>query len=178
MGRGRDTALTPRWAYPAALLITLSLPIGVAVASCVSPAEREAKMVRHVQTELMVGALQCRGSRDAGQRALYDRFVTRHRTALREQADVLRAYFERRHGKASKAALDSHVTGLANRISSASRSVDDFCQRIADYAKDVVGEAPARLAEAALRAPVPYVADEPLCRVGTAVNAAPKPPGR
>ncbi len=168
MGQGERSKTRQGWAFPAALLITLALPIGAAAAGCVTHAEREAKMVRHLQSELMIGALQCRGSRDAGQRRLYNRFVVMHRATLRREADVLRAYFERRHGTGSDAALDSHVTGLANRISSASRSIDDFCNRIAVFAADLLDHRPTTLAAAAARAPIPYLADEPLCQVGTA----------
>ncbi len=168
MGQGERSKTRQGWAFPAALLITLALPVGLAAASCITPAEREAKMVRHLQTELMIGALQCRGSRDAGQRGLYNRFVKAHRVTLRREADVLRTYFARRHGAGSDAALDSHVTGIANRISSASRSIDDFCSRVALFATDLLDATPTALAEAAGRAPIPYVADEPLCPLGTA----------
>ncbi len=168
MGQGERSKTRQGWAFPAALLITLALPVGVAAAGCVTHAEREAKMVRHLQTELMIGALRCRGSRDAGQRRLYERFVEVHRATLRREAEVLRAYFERRHDVGSGAALDRHVAGLAGRISSASRSIDDFCSRVARFATGLLEDAPAALSEAAAHAPVPYVADEPLCRMGTA----------
>lgn len=156
----------------AAALAALLLPAGQAAASCVTPAERAAKMVRHLQTQLMVGALQCRGDREQRQRAIYNRFVTENGAALRRHAEALTAHFRRGHGPDHRQALDGHITGVANLISAESRTIEDFCGRIADLGESLFeGGGTLDLVSAAAMAPIPFPADEPLCPAG-AVTAA------
>ncbi|GAK34239.1 hypothetical protein JCM17846_27140 [Iodidimonas nitroreducens] len=108
-----------------------------AFAQCLSADDRVAHQVRILQTQMMVGALQCRGRKDLGQRQLYNQFVESHQSALAEHGAALISYFKREYGTAHKTHLDKHITRLANQISAAVRTQPDFCQRIAALGKIV-----------------------------------------
>lgn len=155
----------------ATAMLALLLPVQEAAASCVTPAERAAGMVRHLQTQLMVGALQCRGDREQGQRANYNRFVTENGPALRRHAQAMSAHFRRGHGPDYQKALDGHVTGVANLVSAESRTIEDFCSRIAAFGASLFEGHEVDLVAAAAAAPIPFPADEPLCPAG-AVTAS------
>lgn len=160
-----------RGSLVAAAMIALPMLAGQAAASCVTPAERAAKMVRHLQTQLMVGALQCRGDREQDQRGIYNRFVTENGAALRQHAQALSAHFRRGHGPDHRKALDGHITGVANLVSAESRTIEDFCGRIAAFGNSLFEGGSIDLVSAAATAPIPFPADEPLCPAG-AVTAS------
>ncbi|MEE8443755.1 MAG: hypothetical protein V3S44_00290 [Alphaproteobacteria bacterium] len=82
--------------------------------ACAGAGDRDGMAVRALQTRLMVAALTC----DA--RADYNRFVTRFRPHLTEQATRLRRYFRHAHGERHKQALNLYVTDLANQASTLS----------------------------------------------------------
>mgnify|MGYP005842829715 CR=1 FL=1 len=151
----------------AAILAALLLPCASAWAGCVTQEERAAKMVRHMQTQLMVGALQCRGSRDLGQREIYNRVVTVHNAELTRYGEILISHFRRGHGPDARSALDSQVTGMANRVSAKSRSVADFCTAVARFGESLLRPSTVDLAAAAGRTPIPYSPDEPCCPAET-----------
>ncbi len=96
--------------------------IASASASCITPEEREANKIRSLQTQMMVGALQCRGRRDLGQRSYYNQFVITHKTELSEAGKTLLGYFKRVHGDKFNFVMDKHVTNLANEISLSTRN--------------------------------------------------------
>ncbi|GER08244.1 hypothetical protein GCM10007972_17660 [Iodidimonas muriae] len=102
-----------------------------AYAQCMDAKERAAHDMRLLQTQLMVGALQCRGRKDLGQRAYYNEFIRSHRDDLARHGNALVGYFERSYGQNYKVMLDKHVTSLANAVSSAVRTTPDFCTKIA-----------------------------------------------
>lgn len=87
---------------------------------CVSERERAAFDVRILQTELMVGALACRGTGHGDFPGQYAAFVDANRGALKSHADALRGHFRRSFGRSGEAELDRFVTSLANELSHAS----------------------------------------------------------
>lgn len=98
-----------------------AVPFGaLADGRCVTDRERAAFDVRLLQTELMVGALACRGTEHGDFPGRYAAFVDANRGALKSHADALRAHFRRSFGRAGEAELDRFVTSLANELSHAS----------------------------------------------------------
>ena len=86
--------------------------------------EAEAFAFRRLQSELMVAALSCRDSRHHKH---YNTFVKRFRPALKTNARVLKAYFNRLHGPMATRKLDDYITQLANEASLASMGDANFC---------------------------------------------------
>ncbi|GAB4122956.1 MAG: hypothetical protein Kow00104_07000 [Rhodothalassiaceae bacterium] len=133
---------------------------------CMTRSERDADMVRHLQTQMMVGALQCRGIRDLGQRGLYNEFVTGWKSELGRHGAVLISWFERHEGATWKSHLDRHVTELANRISAESRADPAFCAAIARLGEELRDADGDDLVASAARAPIAYSEPAPLCPGG------------
>lgn len=84
--------------------------------SCANRVERQSLNVRQLQTELMVAALSC------NQRADYDAFVRRFRSALADHSDVMKHYFRRIFGHRSAHEINAYVTRVANEASALSIS--------------------------------------------------------
>lgn len=150
----------------AIIAASLLSPALAAPELCMSQTEREAHMVRHLQTQMMIGALQCRGIRDIGQRALYNDFVSAWKPALGDHGATLIGWFERSYGATWKSKLDHHVTELANRISASGRADPSFCARIARLGEELRDARTDSLAAMAATAPVAYSEPAPLCRGG------------
>lgn len=143
--------------------ITGLMFISTASASCVTPEERAANQLRSLQTQMMVGALQCRGRRDLGQRTYYNQFVKMYKSELGASGKTLIAYFQRAYGDKSKIMLDKHVTSLANTISSGSRDVPEFCSGIASLGAQLAGGND--LLEATYKTPIAFEPNFPICQV-------------
>lgn len=138
----------------AAVAVAANLSSGAAAADCLSRAELDAHKIRHLQTQLMVGALRCRGANDLGQRDNYNRFINRHHFDLEAGRDRLTDYFKRTHGGAYQAAMDRHVTALANRISRQSQNMVGYCEQIAALGDVLTASRAADLVEAIEIAPI------------------------
>ena len=131
----------------AAVAVAANLSSGAAAADCLSRAELDAHKIRHLQTQLMVGALRCR--RDNS-----NRFINRHHFDLEAGRDRLTDYFKRTHGGAYQAAMDRHVTALANRISRQSQNMAGYCEQIAALGDVLTASRAADLVEAIEIAPI------------------------
>lgn len=138
---------------------------------CVSPQDRAAFEFRHMQTQLMMGAIQCRGSRDLGQRATYNRFARENRPLINRMNGDLIAFFRRQHGRDYRAHLDRYVTDLANRVSAASRRADDFCTDVAALGAALSSSAAPAWHAGIKSAPLPVSAPHPACSKVTAARA-------
>jgi len=125
-------------ATAAALLLVATLQ-PAAAASCLTPKEQRATLVRQLQTELMVAALTC--ARDPGSdlSGRYKAFVERFGDELIANADVLRGYFARAYGKAQNRRFDSFITALANEASRRAMGVQGYCRDAAPRFEAVLG---------------------------------------
>ena len=154
-----------------AVLGSLSL-VDKAFAQCLSAKDHMAHQVRILQTQMMVGALQCRGRKDLGQRQLYNQFVQSHQSALSAHGAVLISYFKREYGATHKAHLDKHITSLANQISAAVRVQPDFCQRIAGLG-EIVRDGSQDLEQIVdLPITLPLSASPKVCMAGSSIPAS------
>ena len=150
----------------AGAFMLMAAPAAVAQV-CLSDADRAAFEMRHLQTQLMVGAIQCRGERDLGQRYYYNRFAKTQRDLITRSNAALKAFFKRTHGRAYRGELDTYVTDLANTVSSASRHVEDFCAQVADTGLALGGKETGTVPDwrrIARRAPVAFEAPHPRCQ--------------
>ena len=125
--------------------------------SCLTREEAKGHQLRVLQTQLMVGALQCRGESAAGQRSYYNSFVQRYGPELLAGHRSLEGYFRRQFGAAYQSRLDSHITSIANLVSLESQKVDDFCGQIAALGAVLTDGADADLWTASLAAPVAQI---------------------
>ena len=114
-----------------ALVLVFGAAGGAAAApACFSKQEQRAHLVRQLQTELMVAALSCK-NQALDLRGRYTAFVSKHGSKLAENADTLRSYFVRAHGKGSHMRqFDAYITALANEASKRSMGLDSFCEDI------------------------------------------------
>lgn len=111
-----------------------------------------AARVRDLQTKMMVGALQCRGTASEVLPA-FNRFVSGARGTIAAQNALLRAHFVAENGaKAGAAAFDRFTTALANGHSQTAGTAD-FCPSMAAMAADAeaAGSSLAALDAIALR---------------------------
>ncbi|MBB4211308.1 hypothetical protein EV659_10480 [Rhodothalassium salexigens DSM 2132] len=131
--------------------------------TCVGAEEAAAFQLRHLQTQLMVGALQCRGVHALGQRTYYNRFATRHAALIDGANATLSRFFDRHFDGAARARLDAYVTGLANDVSAASRRTDAYCVRVAALGLALAGNDRRPLAGAAAEAPLAPRSPFPAC---------------
>jgi hypothetical protein len=109
-----------------AALVGLSAP-ALAQNKCWTQKELTAARVRDLQSVLMVGALQCRGS---GHDVLsqFNEFVKAGRSAIVSQNDVLKAKFVKAQGaKEGNRAYDSFTTALANAHAGSTSQRAGFC---------------------------------------------------
>lgn len=90
-----------------AATLLLSAP-AQALPSCASDAERQAMLVRGLQSYLMMAAVACNQS-DA-----YNKFITRNQAELTAQGHALKAYFQRVYGGSSERQLNDFITEIAN----------------------------------------------------------------
>jgi len=163
--------------YLAAILVSgllLGATPSAVAQNCVTQSERAAMAVRHIQTQLMVGALACRGSKDLGQRDLYTKFVLENRQSLGRHARALRGYFARLYGSDAQTRLDRHVTGIANRISRDAGRQADFCEKIVTFGENVLANdlKPAELLPLSASAPVTFRTEQPVCEAGATTSIA------
>ncbi|MBK5910618.1 hypothetical protein CCR85_03810 [Rhodothalassium salexigens] len=147
------------------MLVTALLATAPAAGAqtCVSADEAAAFRLRHLQTQLMVGALQCRGVHALGQRTYYNRFARRHGAMIDGANATLSAFFERHFDGGARTRLDAYVTGLANDVSAASRRVDAYCVRVAALGLALAGNDRQPLAGATAEAPLPPRPPFPAC---------------
>lgn len=102
----------------------------MAAPACFSKHEQRAHFVRQLQTELMVAALSCK-NQALDLRGRYTAFVSKFGPKLAENADTLRGYFVRAHGKGGHMRqFDAYITALANEASKRSMGLDNFCDEM------------------------------------------------
>lgn len=140
---------------------------GAADAACLTKAERDARIARHLQTQLMVGALQCRGGKDQGQRAHYNRFIQDHQAELAAHGEALITSFRKSDGAAHQKALDSYVTRLANEISLQSQLNPRYCDQVAALGVLMTSSAPDKWRRAQKTAPVSVETGGQMCTAGS-----------
>ena len=124
----------------AAVLIA-ALAASPVSAQCWTGKEVSAARVRDLQTALMVGALQCRGS---GTEVLpaFNRFVIAARAHIGRQNDLLRAHFAAESGpREGQVAYDRFTTSLANGHAQTT-GASSYCATMVAYAEQA-GEAAA-----------------------------------
>ncbi len=93
----------------------------------VTPAERDAIAVRHMQTDMMVAALSCE------MHDQYNAAVTRFQAELVQHGAALRALFERTYGSEAEQELNSYITRLANESSTRRIAAGaDYCSTAAN----------------------------------------------
>ena len=142
----------------------IAAPISSAFATCLTPNEQRAEQVRALQTQLMVGALKCGTYDGVNIRATYNTFVKQFTPQLVAHAEVLKSYFRRDHGPSYQAALDNHVTELAN-VASIQSNEPGFCSHAAVLAAATATQSPDQLIDSGVAAPgLPVNLGEP-CRV-------------
>lgn len=138
--------------------------------ACMTASERTAWHMRVLQTQMMIGALQCRGRRAAGQREGYNRFVLRYRPVLKTQSAVFVAFIRRWAGSVSHP-VDREVTRIANRLSLAAQAKPDFCAQIAAFGEAIIKKNPPSFG--ALFALMPLSLDPPVAACSTGSGAQP-----
>ncbi len=82
-----------------------------ALPSCASDGERQAMLVRGLQSYLMMAAVACNQS-DA-----YNKFINNNQAELSRQGHSLKAYFQRVYGGSSETHLNKFITEIANEWS-------------------------------------------------------------
>ena len=93
-------------------------------ADCLGARDRDAQVVRALQSRLMVAAFSCNARTD------YNKFVLRYRPHLAYHGRGLQKYFRKQHGRSHTKLLNRFVTSLANgasQVSIADRG--QFCER-------------------------------------------------
>ena len=118
-------------------------------AACPSGNGLTARQVRLLQTELMVGALSCRGNATLGLDGKYGSFAHRFSHELKQHADMLKAEFQ-----GNSVRLDRYVTTVANASSSAGLNDAQYCEHVSPLFDAVLAVKPGELHRfAADRAP-------------------------
>lgn len=108
----------------AATVVSLAIawPSHAARPGCVSSVEKEALDIRVLQTEFMVAALSCQQHQE------YNQFISTFQPMLKDNGKALKALFRKTHGASAKRALNTFVTGLANKASMASmKAWNGYC---------------------------------------------------
>ena len=126
--------------YLTAIAASLAMAGQAHATACLNTQEVAAEQVRLLQTQMMVGALQCRGQSDRGQRVIYNRFIKAYGPELIASNDTLIAYFQRAYGAGYQRQMDSHITAMANRISLESQKIGNFCGKIANLGEQVLAD--------------------------------------
>ncbi len=138
-----------------AAVIVAVLTSHVSLAACMDRSERAADKIRFVQSNLMVGAIQCRAHGDF--RSLYNNFVTLNKQELRASYSNLAIFLKTNR----KAPIDRYLVKQANVISASSHSTDGFCQKMIEVAKAAsTGTPPVELLS---KLPIPYQSDHETC---------------
>ncbi len=112
---------------------------------CMTASERTAWQMRVLQTQMMIGALQCRGRHAAGQREGYNRFVRRYRPVLKTQAAIFVVFVRHWAEGPRSRRVDREVTRIANQLSLAAGKDPDFCERIAAFGAALNADEPPAL---------------------------------
>ncbi len=154
--------------YLSSLLVSTGLLVAGFTAPahsvCTDSAEDVAVQVRALQTRLMVAALACRAQLNPEYPVYYNSFVRKFGSELAQHAHVLRAHFEREHGRSGDAQMDAFITRIANGVSQDSMSDGNFCRASKPLFQRVLGAQPGELGDfAAAIAPSPSA--RPSCAV-------------
>lgn len=108
---------------------TFFVMAGSAIAASPGPNSTEVKAFhfRAFQTEMMVAALKCRDSKEGDVSSLYNNFISKHRSLMAENAQVLKAYFKRVYAPRDAGRMDNLMTRLANDASQRAHDQKDYC---------------------------------------------------
>lgn len=93
---------------------------------------------RQVQTQLMVGALQCRGNFDMGQRQIYKAYLQKFGSRLESEHQYLAARYQERHAAAATKRFDAYLTSLANQASLALLKEPSRCVGVAKAGQNLM----------------------------------------
>jgi len=138
-------------AVAAVVSMAIAGPTHAASPVCVSSAEKEALDIRVLQTELMVAALSCQQHQE------YNQFISSFQPMLKDNGKTLKILFRKTHGAGSKRALNTFVTGLANKASMASmKAWDGYCASTSALFKEALAAPSKDMATVASR---PWMAD-------------------
>lgn len=99
--------------------------------NCLDPELANAIAARHVQTQLMVGALHCRGTFDKGQRQFYDAFLQHFSRNIEAAHHYVLGIYRERHGSEATKYMDAYLTSLANQVSLALLEEPSQCHGLA-----------------------------------------------
>jgi hypothetical protein len=161
------------------VLLGLSALAARAEGRCLTERERAAFDVRILQTELMVGALACRGAQDGDFPGRYAAFVDANRAALKSHADALRAHFRRSFGRGAEAELDRFVTSLANDLSHASMTgAERYCAQQQGLFERAARTAPTELGRLATERAAAHPVPAPACAERRVATDRPEPARR
>lgn len=83
-------------------------PAVAALPACSSAAEKNAMVVRSLQSYLMVAGVGC------NQAGAYNKFMTKYQQLVSMHGGVLRSYFSRVYGGSGERQLNNFITGIAN----------------------------------------------------------------
>lgn len=98
-----------RFALVAAMIgLLFSSAAQAGLPGCASESERQAMLVRGLQSYLMMAGVAC------NQGDAYNRFVTRNQSELTAQGHALKAYFQRVYAGNAERRLNDFITEIAN----------------------------------------------------------------
>lgn len=112
---------------------------------------KKALDIRVLQTEFMVAALSCEQHRE------YNQFISSYQPMLKSNGRTLNALFRKTHGAGAKRALNTFVTGLANKASMASmKAWNGYCASTAALFQEAFATPSSNMHSVASR---PWMAD-------------------
>ncbi len=85
-----------------------AMPVQAALPRCASEAERQAMLVRGLQSYLMMAGVGC------NQAQAYNKFVTANQTQISSHGQILKSYFSRVYGGSGEKHLNDFITEVAN----------------------------------------------------------------
>jgi hypothetical protein len=106
-----------------AVLLVISSSVQAALPACASDAERQAMLVRGLQSYLMMAGVAC------NQGDAYNKFVMRNQRELSAQGNMLRSYFQRVYRGNSERHMNDFITELANAWSQVHmQNMTNYCK--------------------------------------------------
>ncbi len=154
----------------AALSAVLAPSIGHAADACHRTSDEKSVYMRSLQTDLMVAALTCSANDQ------YNDFVHKFQALLKTDADHLRGYYKKKHGKAGAEELNTFVTRLANDESERSiqQGQSAYCENATKLFQSALALAPGQLEDYAITLPISSEAPVKPC-ASSAAQEKPKP---
>jgi len=140
-------------------------------AGCLTADEAAAERVRRLQTTLMIGALQCRREAALRMADIYNQVVRRYGAVISAHNKILTRYFQRTHGAGYQAAMDSHVTSMANIIARSAQRDPGFCGAAAQIGQQMLKPDAADIVDQANWAKLVDIGGPPACQPARTLRA-------